>query len=264
MNTTIKDCGSAIRPASLAVVVAALSVPAGAATLNDPFTFEAEIIGLDLGPITLDDGITNLGTVDIPAFSATVTAGDTGVATAGEDTPPDAFFGAAAADFEVLDPLVTGNADLGLLGVDWIDDVTFDLVFDLNAVVSTEGLVVLNAVDVNLTLVPTVNWTLSDIGDGFTIITSVTPVIDENNPLLLPFAPDPSDISHTDDSISISYDNTVGTGLSGQINGGDLETRARFQITTQEVPLPASFWFLLTGFGGLALLRRRRAGGATA
>ena len=210
-----------------AAAVSALgAAPANATIAGDTFTVDTQIIGLQLAGQPLVD----------------VSVQQSGVALSAPN--PDVVLAQVAADLTVL------SIDLGVLGVEWIDDDTFDLVMGLEALLDL-GLV---QVPVALNVVPTINWVLSDLdfGPPQMKITSVVQVDQDFDELI------GSGISFTDDSISIATNSLVAAGAA--INGGNsLDATVRFDVTTEVVPLPGSIWMMAAGgLGAMGYLGRKR------
>lgn len=209
-----------------AVIAGASAVPANATILGDTFTVDTQIIGLSLVGQPLVD-------VSVQQSGQALSAAD-----------PDVVLAQVSSALEIL------NIDLGVLGVEWVDEDTFDLVMGLEAVLDL-GLV---QVPVALNVVPTINWVLSDLdfGPPQMKITSVVQVDQDFDELI------GSGISFTDDTITIATNSLVAAGLA--INGGNsLDASVRFDITTEAVPLPGSMWMMVAGgLGAAGYLGRKR------
>lgn len=208
-----------------------MSLSAGSAyatIAGDTFTAKTQVIGLSLvGQPLLDITIQNSGQALSPA-------------------DPDV----ALVQANVLTSAL--QLDLGILGVEWIDDDTFDLVFGLETVIDL-GLV---RVPIAINVVPTINWTLSDL--DFTPAQKIVNVtqVDQDFAELVGSA-----ISWTDNSIQIATNSLLAAGAA--INGGNnLDARVTFDIETSAIPVPASIWMMgATGIiaGAAGYWRRKRA-----
>ncbi len=215
--------------ASIATACISLGAGSAYATIaGDTFNVETQIIGLDLvGQDLLD-----------------ITVQNSGQALSGAD--PDVSLAQANPLTDAL------QLDLGVLGVEWVDDDTFDLVFGLEAQVDL-GFVQL---PVALNAVPLITWTLSDLNfDPTQKIVGVIQV-DQDFAELLGAA-----VSWTHDSIQIVTNSLAATGAA--INGGTgLDARVTFDIETTAIPVPPSIWMMgatSVMAGAAGYWRRRRA-----
>ncbi|WOI55663.1 VPLPA-CTERM sorting domain-containing protein [Palleronia sp. LCG004] len=206
------------------MLFACTSIAANAATM-DEFRAETEILNLGLGSYDL----------------LTVSATQTGIRNGPAD--PDIALAQVAADIDL--GLATAQVDLGVLGVEWLSDTLFRLIFDLETNVSILGA----DIPIEVTAVPTINWKLSnlDFDNPVTGVTQVSGIGADR-------------ISFSQRTIDIDYDNLVGVGatLFGQ------EADAVFQVEQGEigaVPLPAGGALLLTGFGAFGAIRRLKRRG---
>ncbi|WP_240512105.1 VPLPA-CTERM sorting domain-containing protein [Pseudoruegeria sp. SK021] len=201
--------------------------PAQAVTVGSNFDVETELLGLQVGNLLA----VNL-TLDQSGDALTAADPDVALAVAG-----------VSLDLPILGET---SVNLGILGVEWVDQNTFDLVFGLEGISLLGGLV-----ELSLSVVPTVNWVLSDLvfDDPTAIITGVTQV--NNGGIIV----NPGGISWTDNSIAITTNSLINAGLN-------FDARSRFTMTTASppapVPLPAAGILLIGALGGLGAVRARR------
>ncbi|GMG83604.1 hypothetical protein LNKW23_28170 [Paralimibaculum aggregatum] len=240
-----------------AAALTCLPMTASGAVIGESFDFSGEILGLDISVLPVI-GLP-LPSLDI---DATVGVGGSGTATAGVDDPADAEFAFVAVSAPLLGfPLA--EVSLGVIGVDWIDADSFDLVFDLTTTVSALGL---DIASVSVTAVETINWTISNIGDGTMPIESIVFNGAASSALLTGTSPDTLEITDGGFGLDIAYNNLIAAGVGIDIFDQPQPVRARFDITTgtldSDVPLPAAFWMMLAGVGGLGALRARRRAAA--
>lgn len=219
---------------TVAASIFGLSGMANAAVLDgSSFTTKAEILGT--AEINLPGFLPDI----IDDLSVSLTQG--GTVDYGVDNPADSQLAFVGLD------LGLASVDLGVLGVDWITDTTFDLVFDLSATLDVLGI----STTLPLGFDGTIDWDITsiDLGAG-EYINGVTQINGPNTSSL---------ITWTNNSIQIDSATVLGLDFSG--------TRQRFELTTgiddiTPVPLPAALPMLLVGMGGLAFVSRRRKGAA--
>lgn len=193
------------------------------------FDVDTQILGLEL----------LAGTVSVD-----ITTGNTGNVLSAAD--PDASLAQVALDVDLLS-LVGVNLDLGILGVEWVNDTTFDLIFGLSdtsvEVASIPPLPPLS-VPVPISLVPTIDWDVYNLELGPKEY--ITDVVQLSG---LPTIP--GGISWTDNSVSVTTDALVVAGLGS-------EGFSRFQIVTA-VPVPATGLMLVGGLAAVGALARKKA-----
>lgn len=215
-------------PAIAAATVALLAGPVTAGVIaSSVFDVDTQILGLELlgGDVIVDITTTQSGSALSPA-------------------DPDAVLAQVATNVDVLGQ--TGvDLDLGVLGVEWVSDDTFDIVFGLS---DTSVDVLGVATPVPLSLVPTIDWDVYNLDLAPNEIIANVLQIDTGGIDIVP-----GGVSWTANSVSITTDALAVVGL-----GFDARSRFQIETTTTAVPVPASAMALATGLAAMGAMRVRR------